>query len=56
MKNTILNFFHALHVGIGHCIYNASISLKDFGERIRFDPLISIGKAGRELAMKFPIK
>jgi hypothetical protein len=56
MKKTIHEYFHDLHVKIGYCLYSASVSLKDVGERVRFSPLISIGKAGRKLAMKFPAK
>jgi hypothetical protein len=51
MKN-----LHAIHVKIGHFLFNTSVSFKEFGERIRFSPIISVGKAGRKLSMKFPIK
>ncbi|GHT52528.1 hypothetical protein FACS1894106_1450 [Spirochaetia bacterium] len=35
---TIRKFFHALHVKIGHGLYRASISFKDFGDRVRITP------------------
>ncbi|GHV89903.1 hypothetical protein AGMMS50268_04060 [Spirochaetia bacterium] len=50
------NLLHAIHAKIGHCLYRASVSLKEFGELKHIDTLISIGKASREFTMSFPIK
>ncbi|GHU64569.1 hypothetical protein FACS189447_01670 [Spirochaetia bacterium] len=55
-ENKISEKVRRLIVSVGHGLYRASVSVKDFGERSRIDPIIWFGKAGRRFAMNFPIK
>jgi len=54
--NKSIGNFYDLIVEIGHSLYRGSVSVKDCGERIGVLPLIWIGKLGRSLSMRFPVK
>ncbi|MDR1506552.1 MAG: hypothetical protein LBI67_05565 [Treponema sp.] len=47
---------YCLIVKTGYSIYRGSVFLVNIGTRIRFFPLVSIGKFGREIALRFPAK